>query len=113
MATAAHADTVVLQASGPSAVNYRQGAVLDEARQITLVQGDSLRLLVSGQTLMLQGPYNGPPRSSPATDNDGPVWDGVLRAKPKMRSAAVRGFNPALLAKADGIPKELAPGGGQ
>lgn len=113
MATVAHADTVVLQASGPSAVNYRQGTVLDESRQITLVQGDSLRLLVSGQTLMLQGPYDGPPRYSAVTGNDGPMWDGVLRTKPRTRSAAVRGFNPALLAKADGAPNELAHGDGQ
>ena len=94
IATAAQADTVVLQASGPSAVNYRQGTILDESRQITLVQGDSLRLLVSGQTLMLQGPYSGPPRHSAATDNAAPAWDGILRAKPRTRGATVRGFTP-------------------
>jgi hypothetical protein len=82
----------VLQASGPSAANFRQGVVLNEARQISLAKGDSLRLLVSGQTLMLQRPYNGTARHSPATGNGGPAWDGVLLAKPGSRSAAVRGF---------------------
>lgn len=113
METAAQADTVVLQASGPSAANYRQGTVLNESRQITLVQGDSLRLLVSGQTLMLQGPYNGPPRHSAVTESDAPVWEGVLKAKPRTRGAAVRGFIPASPAKADDNSKELAQGGGQ
>lgn len=94
-ATGAQAETVVLQASGPSAVNYQQGTVLDESRQITLVQGDSLRLLVSGQTLLLQGPYSGPPRHSAVADSNALAWDGVLRAKPRSRGAAVRGFLPA------------------
>lgn len=113
MATAAQADTVVLQASGPSAATYRQGSVLDESRQITLVQGDSLRLLVSGQTLMLQGPYSGPPRHSAVADTNALPWDGMLRAKPRSRGAAVRGFLPASPAKTDDIPKGLAQGGGQ
>lgn len=113
VATTAQADTVVLQASGPSATNYRQGTVLDESRQIELVQGDSLRLLVSGQTLLLQGPYSGPPRHSAVADSNAPAWDGVLRAKPRSRGAAVRSFLPASPAKADDSPKGLAKGGGQ
>lgn len=112
-ASAAQADTVVLQASGPSAANYRQGTVLDESRQIELVQGDSLRLLVSGQSLLLQGPYSGLPRHSAVADSNAPTWDGVLRAKPRSRGAAVRGFLPASPVKADDTPKELPQGGSQ
>ena len=106
--SSAQADTVVLQASGPSAANYQQGTVLDESRQITLIQGDSLRLLVSGQTLLLQGPYSGPPRHSAVANNTAPTWDGVLRAKPRSRGAAVRGFLPASPVEADDSPQRSA-----
>lgn len=103
-ASAACAEAVVLQASGPSAGAYAQGAVLRDTDQVSLIAGDTMRLLVEGQTVILHGPYKGPPRSADVAADSMPAWDGMLRAKPRTRGAAVRGVPLGLATTAP--PKE-------
>lgn len=86
----ARAQTVVLQASGPSASKFPQGSVLPDTAHIQLVEGDSLSVMFSGSTHQVRGPYSGPARISRQNDTAEMDWAPVLRPMPRTRSAATR-----------------------
>ena len=87
---AAEAETVVIRASGPSAVNYPMGQILQDAAQINLLEGDSLSLLAAGNMLVLRGPYMGPANGARPIEERRSTWLEALKSMPRTRAAAAR-----------------------
>src|SRR5205823_5411231 len=106
-ASMASAQVVVLNARGPSAAAFPQGAVLPPSRTISLKKGDRLEVLDAAGSHVLEGPFSRPAGQLAA--GSGAALQDVFRRANASRPgiAAVRGFN--LEEAKPAPPPEVAP----
>ena len=90
IAQAAHAEAIVVRASGPSANAFPQGDILQESAQIRLVEGDTLSVMISGGTQIVRGPYVGPVRLAEPGEVRRVNFADLFKSRQRVRSAGAR-----------------------
>ena len=86
----AYADVIVVRASGPSAKAFAQGDILQDSAQISLVEGDSLSVMIAGGTRILRGPYVGPVKAVGSTEVRRVDFADLFKSRQRTRIAGVR-----------------------